>query len=112
MDEELKAKWVAALRSGEYKQARGEMLSSDGGMCCLGVLERICGTPVETIAKYNYDITITKPGVDRNSPDQSDWELRDIPIDVRNTLADLNDGRSGKREHSFAEIADYIEANL
>lgn len=36
---EVKAAWLEALRSGEYKQTR-EMLESpvDGGFCCLGVL--------------------------------------------------------------------------
>lgn len=34
---ENREKWVAALRSGEFKQARG-YLSVDGvGMCCLGI---------------------------------------------------------------------------
>lgn len=43
MDQDVKAKWVKALRSGEYKQARG-MMRVDGdtegeyGYCCLGVL--------------------------------------------------------------------------
>lgn len=34
---EIKKKWVAALRSGEYKQAR-RLLHGGGGYCCLGVL--------------------------------------------------------------------------
>lgn len=37
MNPEIKALWLAALRSGEYKQGRGA-LSSDGEYCCLGVL--------------------------------------------------------------------------
>lgn len=35
-----RAKWVKALRSGDYKQARGQLKKVDGnrvGMCCLGV---------------------------------------------------------------------------
>ena len=42
MDRKLKAKWVVALRSGEYKQARG-MLKSDDAYCCLGVLSKQLG---------------------------------------------------------------------
>lgn len=38
MDKELKTKWVAALRSGKYKQGRGEYRSDDGCYCALGVL--------------------------------------------------------------------------
>lgn len=37
MNTEIKTKWVAALRSGKYRQAR-HVLNGDGGMCCLGVL--------------------------------------------------------------------------
>ena len=42
MDAHLKAKWVEALRSGEYKQAR-LMLEDDGRFCCLGVLCKVAG---------------------------------------------------------------------
>jgi hypothetical protein len=37
MNTEIKAKWVAALRSGKYRQAK-HVLKGDDGMCCLGVL--------------------------------------------------------------------------
>lgn len=37
MNQEIKAKWIAALRSGEYKQTRF-VLNDKTGMCCLGVL--------------------------------------------------------------------------
>jgi len=37
MNPKVKARWVAALRSGEYKQIEGS-LKKDGGFCCLGVL--------------------------------------------------------------------------
>lgn len=41
MDQKVKAKWVAALRSGEYVQGRGKLHTRDAGgdkFCCLGVL--------------------------------------------------------------------------
>ena len=37
MNEQVKDKWVAALKSGKYKQARG-YLKTENGYCCLGVL--------------------------------------------------------------------------
>jgi hypothetical protein len=40
MNQEIKAKWVAALRSGEYKQSVG-YLKRDDGFCCLGVLSDV-----------------------------------------------------------------------
>lgn len=41
-------KWLAALRSGEYKQAKGTLrVGSPHGAsyCCLGVAEAVCGFP-------------------------------------------------------------------
>jgi len=38
MNPEIKAKWVAALRSGEYVQGRGALRRDDNTYCCLGVL--------------------------------------------------------------------------
>jgi hypothetical protein len=37
MNEAIKQKWVAALRSGQYEQT-DMRLRHDGGYCCLGVL--------------------------------------------------------------------------
>lgn len=37
MNEDIKARWVAALRSGEYEQGT-DYLCNDGKFCCLGVL--------------------------------------------------------------------------
>ncbi len=37
MNSEIKAKWVAALRSGDFTQGTGA-LNYDGRYCCLGVL--------------------------------------------------------------------------
>lgn len=39
MNKDVKEKWLAALRSGEYVQGRNFLhRTDDGGMCCLGVL--------------------------------------------------------------------------
>lgn len=38
MNKQIKARWVKALRSGKYKQARGVLKNKEGAMCCLGVL--------------------------------------------------------------------------
>lgn len=40
MNPEIKARWVAALRSGEYEQGKN-FLNRDGKFCCLGVLSEI-----------------------------------------------------------------------
>lgn len=38
MDPNIKAQWVAALRSDEYTQGDGYLKTLDGNYCCLGVL--------------------------------------------------------------------------
>ena len=56
---ELKAKWVKALRSGEYRQGRGKMkdlmaTAVTGGKpfyCCLGVLAELAGAQARRQAK-------------------------------------------------------------
>jgi hypothetical protein len=37
IDSDLKERWVAALRSGDYEQGK-DTLKSDNKFCCLGVL--------------------------------------------------------------------------
>lgn len=38
MKKEIAKKWVAALRSGKYRQAHNVLRSPDNAFCCLGVL--------------------------------------------------------------------------
>jgi len=40
MNEIVKAKWVAALRSGEFQQCKGTLRKGDS-FCCLGVLSEL-----------------------------------------------------------------------
>lgn len=92
MDAELKSKWVKALRSGEYKQYRGA-LCLDGALCCIGV--------GAVVAKPGF-----KPDNFSLTHDAAEFfGLADEHIDL---LVAMND----EDEKSFAEIADYIEANL
>jgi hypothetical protein len=92
MDAELKAKWVAALRSGQYKQNRFNLYHKrTDSFCCLGVLGLLTGKTREEM------------DCDTDTP-----EWGHFPHEIELTLASgMND--KGK---SFAEIADYIEANL
>ena len=41
--EELRVLWIAALRSGDYRQGKGCLKTPDGAYCCLGVLCEIAG---------------------------------------------------------------------
>lgn len=38
MHKQIADKWIAALRSGDYKQGIGVLRTSDNEFCCLGVL--------------------------------------------------------------------------
>lgn len=118
MDKELKAKWVAALRSGEYQQAQG-VLCNGSAFCCLGVLSKVAAFP-----EYNGQHFLV-PEEDEEGNCTGDAELSDdeeLPdfilerIGMRSQdqehLALMNDGDGNTRSHTFNEIADYIEANL
>jgi hypothetical protein len=105
MNADVKAKWVAALRSGEYKQTRG-VLADKQGFCCLGVL---CEIAVRGGAIDDYDGDDSVP-----SFAVQDWaglEHRNPSVFFDNfstNLADVNDGHL----QTFAVIADVIEEQL
>lgn len=96
----LKARWVAALRSGEYKQGEGQLRRNEE-YCCLGVLCDVMDKNKWSLSErkheYLYD---NKYG----------WRISNkVLLDtIQNALMDMNDER-GK---NFTEIADYIEANV
>lgn len=109
MTPELKAKWIAALRSGEYKQTRGRLLRNWRGedrFCCLGVLCEIMEAPraVGAAAK------------DKSGPGyrlDDTFHDAELPCSVlsagdQNILVKLNDSH----RRSFAKIADWIEENM
>lgn len=126
MDPEWKAKWVAALRSGEYRQGKMQLtkVHPDGSMdcCCLGVLCEITGTPSITTGlgnrQYGYG------GMDTLQemflPFETAIKVGINPDTMPNTpcgfLANRNDGKmdtSGTTiKWDFNAIADWIEANL
>jgi hypothetical protein len=96
MDAQLKAKWVEALRSGEYKQGKTFLYNTtDETYCCLGVLCAIHGDPLNKLA-HNCTTNIT-------------WFDTGLDDKQRSLLGDTMNDNEGK---SFAEIADYIEKNL
>ncbi len=87
MQTEIKEKWVKALRSGEYEQCRYTLYTRDKRYCCLGVLAKLVGV-IE-----DHSALIEKSGITKEQ---------------RDSCVDLND----HRKKTFAEIADYVEANL
>lgn len=106
MDRELRDKWVAALRSGEYEQGTGWLLKiGDDGKkryCCLGVLSEVCGVEwgepgasgeIDPIEGYRGLVPKSLGGV-----------LHDKYEAYLSTMNDVGS--------TFEEIADWIEENL
>jgi hypothetical protein len=99
---EVKTKWVAALRSGEYKQGRGLLRNGAGQYCCLGVLCEIQGVP-RAKAGFQFDGDVERAYMPSHA------FLNGLGLYLQaDTVAHMNDDL----EHSFSEIADYIEKNL
>ena len=114
LDPAFKAKWVAALRSGDYDQGRGA-LSVAGKFCCLGVACAITNIPL-LVSGGRHSLLL--PPEIHFSEIVKWWQT--LPQDrycirspvvvvggVWKALSELND--CGK---TFAEIADLIEAQL
>lgn len=101
MDKELKAKWVEALRSGEYAQDEG-CLKSPHGYCCLGVLREVAGHDALPESEEEFLL------------DKESAIAIGIDYDMQKTLSYMNDGwdKGQIRKHTFPEIAEYIEAKL
>jgi hypothetical protein len=107
LDPEFKAQWIAALRSGEYKQGHCKMYNpTDSSYCCLGVAYQLGTGSIPP--EYGY-IRVQWPGFpsillrgDSNEPN----------ADIAVTLAAMNDGFDHSRIHNFSEIADWIEEHL
>lgn len=104
MRPEVKAAWVAALRSGRYQQGKGRLRDpATNAFCCLGVL-------CDIGARKAWDGGVYEGPLGNLGNGFLPTDVRDlakIPARKQAYLAALNDGG-----HSFSEIADWIEANL
>ena len=132
MDAQLKAKWVEALRSGEFKQAQGMLHDTKtDSYCCLGVLCKVVGAEWGVFEKEvegddgyylaTRDHVPVKDGELLGDTDSEELEpsvCRKFGIPNQSILMKLNDGKGKEgapdyeRPKTFPEIADYIEANL
>lgn len=129
MNQEIKALWVGALRSGDYVQGKSNLANTNGEFCCLGVLcdlaEKaggiIGGKSASTWGTVTYDEeTAVLPSSVKEwaaLPTCNPIILRNVttPHGTRNfTLAELNDGSDlyDLPRRTFAEIADLIERKL
>ena len=112
MNQQVKQKWVSALRSGDYQQTKYYLHTGDG-FCCLGVLCDLYGK------EHNVEWNLANNGNNYEFQDRpscppfsvTEWAgiVSSNPyICSRSfTLAELNDNGS-----TFNEIADLIEEHL
>ena len=109
MKEDIKEKWIKALRSGDYEQGRNFLRTAADGYCCLGVLcDQLNGQWELDNAKNCYAF-FSSHGDD---PEELylPYNLQEaigVPIDDEMSLAGMNDDSV-----PFNEIADWIEENL
>jgi hypothetical protein len=112
MNPEIKKRWVAALRSGEYRQGEGVLRTPTDKHCCLGVLCDLVD-PTAWVTPDNSDNSADYVWVKNNYRAYTSIGLEalnsiGLTPEKQDNLIDLND-REGR---SFAEIAQYIEEQL
>lgn len=98
-------KWVAALRSGKYKQGR-RALHTKRGHCCLGVLE--CVALEEKVIN-----TLSYRGQGALTQIVREWaglkSMLGAYVDSNGKRSDLA-AQNDRNKKSFAQIADIIES--
>jgi len=122
MKAQVKADWLAALRSGKYQQVRealygtiyGDVKDAEGerdilgnGYCCLGVLAQVVDPARKTWDPETGGYFGGSPSVgpDANVVAQIALVGSELPVE---RLASMNDSDN----LTFPEIADWIEANI
>ena len=112
MKKNIADKWVAALRSGKYKQTK-HSLKDEHGYCCLGVLCEIRNTmPTKKELNDAGDLLSKRAQLDSGVSSQEGY-MNSLAIE----LSSLNDGYTDiySSPHvetlTFDEIADIIQIN-
>jgi hypothetical protein len=125
MKKRVKVKWVAALRSGDYRQIKGNLHQQSGetldlraGYCCLGVLCDLAYEAGVVRADFNTRSGIWSYGADTDTGvlprEVLDWAgLKDpdpfVPVgDDVASLTTVNDDYL----LPFSRIADLVEEHL
>ena len=117
MKTELKQRWVKALRSGKYKQGRGQLRLNDGIgdekiflHCCIGVL---CELIDEDAWECHYTSRTDYWKGDSSRIGDEHLDEIGLRVDDQSHLMLMNDGDDVCTAGcSFKEIADWIEENV
>lgn len=112
MNQEIKARWLEALRSGKYQQGRDGLRDRHNRFCCLGVLADLMAPTSWEVLHEGDEYYTCKVGEEKrtgNLPTSLRWEagLGDKGS-FCHRLVVMND----TDRQSFSVIADYIEEQL
>ena len=114
LERNFKRRWVAALRSGKYKQTISHLYDR-GGFCCLGVMCALRGAKLDEmdqiglpgeLPNFSELFNIDSDHADYFSDGEEAWQVPYCGKMVRLTV--LNDGH----RLSFKKIANIIERSV
>lgn len=103
MNQEIKAKWLEALRSGRYEQGTGRLRSIVDKYCCLGVLEDVVNPEGWSKVFGSWAASDNQIFISDSTSEQAG-----LTEELEDRLMKMNDINGC----TFAEIADWIETNL
>lgn len=104
MKKKIAKRWIAALRSGEYIQGRGQLRNQDK-FCCLGILCNLHAQDHPQIAASQLSPTFYLGKKADLAHEVVRWA--DISVSSESVLMDMNDAK----QWSFNQIADHIKEN-
>ena len=112
---DIKQKWVAALRSGDYKQGRGYLRTIDNEYCSLGVLCDLSDVAWVECALF-YTLPSGRSGsVNSGDIDATVYDVLSQYVDMFDRVCRLSYHfitMNDKKRLSFEQIADWIDVNL
>ena len=114
MNKIVKRKWLKALRSGEYKQGSGQLVTKpnypnneDYLFCCLGVLQNLY------CLKHNEEFGPIEFGLGSFNNKVAYWSGLFSSGEDTESLMHMNDGTGEyKKRQGFKQIANWIEKHL
>lgn len=115
MNHEIKTKWLAALRSGDYRKSvhvlKRYFTTTKPGYCCMGVL---CDIIKDDFGHASDLLEQNEPGSFHNAKkskfavlDQSALHFTGVSPQHQRTLTSMND-----KGATFERIANYIEKHV
>ncbi len=115
MIKKYKEKWIAALRSGDYRQNRGSLRrmvdETNFGYCCLGVLCEVLKEDKKLCQEgfvFENDQCIYSGAIGYASLPTKLLERLKIEVKTQDKLITMND----YKHRNFKEIANYISRYL